>query len=197
VALVASCVTFAALAAEAPAVNHGALSTPRAQEAGLLFVQTTPSGTLTRVRAKSNRYVLTLRDVGRQIVWFSDRPARHQGQLPVGNFPGSWKGRGFSADPPNAALTLLDGDRSADTVVLEIRKPTYNAKKHTIRYRARRLAHATGNLRSHEPDNDGRVPRRFEAAALSLTTHRLPCSRGASASRPWPGSPQPLAALRA
>src|SRR5688572_28168428 len=107
VALVASCVTFAALAPQALAVSDRGVSRPKVREAGLLFVQSAPSGSLTPVRAESNRYVLMLRNVGRQMVWFSDRPARSQGQLPVGSFPGSWKGLGFSADRPNAALALL------------------------------------------------------------------------------------------
>jgi uncharacterized protein YjbI with pentapeptide repeats len=175
---VASCATVAAVAPQAIAVNHRDLATPSPQETGLLFVQIAPSGTLTPVKAKSNRYVLTLRNVGRQMVWFSDRPARNQGQLPVGSFPGSWKGLGFAADPPNAVLTLLDGDRAADTMVLELRKPTYDAKRRTIRYPARRLAHASGNLASHEPSNDGRVPRRFKDASLFIDDASAPVYYG-------------------
>ncbi len=69
------------------------------------------------------RFKLTLRKVNPQVVWFSDRPARQSGHIPVGGFARSWEGFGFVEDPPNAALTLLHADDRGDTVVMSSARP--------------------------------------------------------------------------
>lgn len=62
---------------------------------------------------------LTLDGVDR-VLYFSDRPVRDAGHLTVEAFLDGWD-RGddsFAADPPNAVLSLLDGNEApADTVV--------------------------------------------------------------------------------
>jgi hypothetical protein len=52
--------------------------------------------------------------VEREIFAFTDRPNRSQGYLTAERFAGMWaddKGDSFKADPPNAVLTWVNGDK--------------------------------------------------------------------------------------
>lgn len=140
---------------------------------GLLFTQTARHGTLTGMgvgndepRISAVRYELTLRDVAPQVVWFTDRPARHAGHLPAGALADRWAKFGFAADPPNAALTLLDAQRGVDTLVVELRsRPVYDARERTMRYVVRQLDLATGAVQA---GHDSRFPRRFGDVSLFI-----------------------------
>ena len=56
------------------------------------------------------------------------------------------------------ALILLDGHKSADTLVVEmLSRPRYNHRRRTMRYIVRRLGQATG-----------RVPRSFNDVSLFI-----------------------------
>jgi hypothetical protein len=71
--------------------------------------------------AKSGSFkgdTLTLKDVP-VVVYFSDRPNRLVGHMSLKKFVASWnKGPGsFKADPPNAALSIFDGDKAFNVVV--------------------------------------------------------------------------------
>jgi len=68
------------------------------------------------------------------VVWFSDRPARHSGEIPVRRFTRSWVGFGFLDDPPNAALTLLHAGDRHDTVIVKLGKPHFKPEKQMVRY---------------------------------------------------------------
>jgi hypothetical protein len=58
------------------------------------------------------------------------------------------------------ALTLLDGHKSADTLVVEmLSRPRYNH---------RRLGQATGALSGFDAARDRRVPRRFNDVSLFI-----------------------------
>jgi hypothetical protein len=69
--------------------------------------------------------VLTLDEVNPATVFFSDRPQRIVGHVPVGTFVADW-GRGgaesFAADPPNALLAFF-GPGNVREVVVELRNP--------------------------------------------------------------------------
>src|SRR3954453_11212355 len=98
-----------------------------------LFVQNARHGSLEKVAGKP-LFRLRLEGVSPQLVWFTEEPARDVGQIPAGGFVAAWRGLGFSADHPNAALTLLQGRRRADTVVLELYRPRYEPSRHAMRY---------------------------------------------------------------
>lgn len=151
----------------APAALAQGPSEPTEQEIGMLFTHTAERGTLTPVEGKP-RFTLKLHDVAPQAVWFSDRPARDSGQIPIRGFVRQWAGFGFDVDPPNAALTLLDAANGQDTVVLKLGAPRYLAETNTLRYSARTLDEATGNLSHLESQRDRRVPRRFGDASLFI-----------------------------
>jgi hypothetical protein len=162
IGLAAACI--AALGAQ---TATAAKPKPQEQHISLLFAQTATKGTMKPVEG-TPRFHLRLQGVNPQVVWFSDRPARKSGQLPVGGFVRSWAGFGFLDDPPNAALTLLHAGDRHDTVIVKLGKPHFKPKKHLVRYSARRLDAATGNLSYLNSDVDPRVRRHFRAPSLFI-----------------------------
>ncbi|MDW5597180.1 phage tail protein [Conexibacter stalactiti] len=161
-ALVAVVMT-SATAAAAPAPRPAGL--PPAEP--LLFVVQAEGGALEPLGGGS--YALTLRGVPSRAVWFSDRPARDTGAVPLRQLTGAyWRGLGFAADPPNAVVTLSGGRRGADTVALELTRPRYDARRATVRFRARLLRELTPGLAHHAARLDRRLPRRFGAASLFI-----------------------------
>lgn len=68
---------------------------------------------------------LTLKDVSPTTVYFTDRPDRIAGHGPTTDFIKLW-GQGedsFRADPPNATLSILEGDHEAGDVVVTLTNP--------------------------------------------------------------------------
>jgi hypothetical protein len=161
------------LAAAGCALTFAAPATARQAEVpvSLLFTQSAAHGSLepTACRCEGRR-VLTLRAIAPQMVWFQDRPARHAGQVPAVSLARHWAELGFSADAPNAALTLLGGPDGADTVVVELLgRPRYDRAHHTMRSVVRLLhAKASGGLAGFRARQDARIPQRFGSASLFI-----------------------------
>jgi hypothetical protein len=66
--------------------------------------------------------VLTLEGIGEDVLYFSDRPHRIVGRVPLDDFLGSWNEgeESFAEIPPNAVLTVKQEDELRDlTVVLK------------------------------------------------------------------------------
>ena len=108
---------FVALSS-ATAAEHKEQKRPEAQ---LMFVQTADA-----LQSDDNK--LRLVDVAKQTVYFSDRPVRIAGHLPMSAYLDEWKaGAGpnnFSTDPPNATLSVFDGEGAGNTLtVVEISHP--------------------------------------------------------------------------
>ncbi len=159
--------TLALAVAGATAALAQEPGSPADQGLGRLITQTAKRGTLKPVKG-AHHLALKLRGVAPQVVWFDDRPARRTGQIPVGRFVRSWARFGFEEVPPNAALTLLDASDDEDTVVLKLGAPHYNRKTRTVRYPAKLLHRATGNLSHLERQRDDHVPRHFTSASLFI-----------------------------
>jgi hypothetical protein len=71
---------------------------------------------------------MTLRGVNPVTVCFADRPERIAGHMPTAKIVPMW-GEGkdsFTADPPNATLSILSGD-NVSNVVVELRNPRISA----------------------------------------------------------------------
>jgi hypothetical protein len=87
---------------------------PEADDAvDYLFVQNAEGVSL-------NAGVLTLKDVNTATIFFSDRPERIVGHTPTDEFVAEWGHGGddsFAADPPNAALSILNGPEPQDIIV--------------------------------------------------------------------------------
>lgn len=131
-----------------------------------------------------HRFALKLFGVGPRVDWVSDRPPPRSGHIPVSGFLESRAGFGFADDAPNAALRLRHADARHDTVVVKLGEPRFRRETHnkrttrTVRYRARILDRATGNLSDLESDRDRSVGHRFGAASLLIDDASGPVVNG-------------------
>lgn len=112
----------AAAAAKTP--KHG-----KVRQISQLYVLGASAATLTPVSQTGVRYRLRLKGLDRNVVWFADRPARRSGSFPASGLVSAWKGFGFTADPPNAALTYTDKAGQSRTAIVELTRPKYAAGK--------------------------------------------------------------------
>jgi hypothetical protein len=112
--------TFIAAALAAPVVPLGfAMAQPAkeqsAKEADFLFVQTAKAMTFDKSTNK-----LTLDGISPVTLFFSDRPERIAGNMKTTAFVPFWsKGKdSFLKDPPNADVSILEGDKLQQVVVV-------------------------------------------------------------------------------
>lgn len=141
---------------------------PEQQKISLLYSVSAASGSLA---GKKGGMTLRLKGVAHDTVWFSDRPRRSSGVFESSDLPGSWKGLGFQADPPNAALVYMDPATGFErTVILELSKPGYQARSHSLSFHARVIAPAKagGNLKVHAASADRQPAQRFGDAGLFI-----------------------------
>jgi hypothetical protein len=114
VTLLASLLVAPGLARAAePAKKEAAKTEEAAKQADFLFVQ----------NAQSIHYAdgkLTLKGVSPTTIMFSDRPVRIADHMATARFVPFWsKGKdSFLSDPPNASLSILEGDKVKDVVVV-------------------------------------------------------------------------------
>lgn len=163
-------------AAIAPALG-AAKREPKKQKVSLLYVVESASGTLS---GKGKKRTLTLKGTAADAVWFSDRPERRSGSFPTAAIAGSWKGFGFAADPPNAALVYMDPALGFErTVILKLTKPRAG-KAHSLSFTARVVgpAKAAGNLESHGEAADTRPAAKFGDASLFIDDGEAPVAQG-------------------
>ncbi len=108
-------VAFIAVAVASP--NLSVSAEPKA-ECETLFVQSA------RNVAMDSRS-LTLKGISPLVTFFCDRPTRYAGHLTVAEFLQSWDHgkESFTAVPPNAVLSVLDGDTADDVVIELLDKP--------------------------------------------------------------------------
>ena len=111
--------TFIAAALATPAVPLGsvlaqAVKEP-AKQADFLFVQTAKSMTFDKSTNK-----LTLDGISSTTLFFSDRPERIAGNMKTSGFVPFWStGKdSFLKDPPNADVSILEGDKLRQVVVV-------------------------------------------------------------------------------
>ena len=90
--------------------------------ADFLFVQTASAMTFDKAASK-----LTLQGVGGTTLFFSDRPERVAGNMKTTAFIPFWgKGKdSFLSDPPNADLSILEGNELKQVVVV-LEEPVLN-----------------------------------------------------------------------
>jgi hypothetical protein len=102
--------------------------------ARLAIAQTNPSFLFVQ-SAKKIDYkdgVMTLHDVPKQTMFFTDRPNRVVGNLPTDKFVARWttdtSPGGFASNPPNAAVTVFQPD-GAKTAIVELSNPRLDGNK--------------------------------------------------------------------
>ena len=117
------------------------------QECEALFVQNADSVTIDDKK-------FTMKGIGRTVIYFCDRPVRLAGHLSLDEFLESWtKGKDtFTNDPPNAVLSVIDGNEIYDVVVTLTAQPKLEGDDLTYTYRI----------------IDGDIPSAGEAASLFI-----------------------------
>lgn len=116
----------AAIAVSAPADGHRANATTPAPE--YLFVIEGPSARMVPVAGTADAYTFTmpLRSATQWVVWFTDRPIRDSGHLPMTTFVGLWSKPGstsFGADPPNVAISYA-AKGARKTIIATMSQPS-------------------------------------------------------------------------
>jgi len=96
-------------AAQASPVNH-------TTQASFLFTAWAPKAQMTPVEGVPGTYTFTmpLRSAEQAVVWFTDRPVRDAGMMPMNAFVGLWairKEKSFATDPPNVAIEYVANGR--------------------------------------------------------------------------------------
>jgi hypothetical protein len=178
---------FASLLMLAAASPAGAQPIPGVSE---LFVLRAGGGELERVRA--GVLELVLRRPASAVTVFADRPQRLVREQRLRSFVNGWKGLGFGADPPNAALSISGAPSDRDVLVLELSRPRFSAGGRTLRLRARPLAgRPDGSLRRFARKADRASVRRFGPASLFVD----PSGQQVSASFQINGIPGSLQAI--
>ena len=107
-------VAASALGVAAAGLAGEALAQAAAKEADFLFVQTAGGMTFDKAASK-----LTLTGVASTTIMFTDRPERVAGHMRTSAFVPFWsQGKdSFLKDPPNADLSILEGEKLVQVVV--------------------------------------------------------------------------------
>jgi hypothetical protein len=111
----------ALIAAAIPLTSGQALASAEKAKPELMFVQTAED-------MKADDKTLRLVNVGKQTVFFSDRPERIAGHINMPAYMEEWTAAAgkdnFSNDPPNATLSVYEGGRAENALaVVEISHP--------------------------------------------------------------------------
>jgi hypothetical protein len=130
-----------------------------------MAVLTADSGTL-------RGSVLTLRGVSPTATWFDDRPFRAAGVQSTWRLVPAY----FAASsPPNAAIELAGRRGKADTLIVELKHPSIDAKRHTLRFTARVLPDTGEGLRAWDARKVDVAPPAFGHATVFLDSLTQSC----------------------
>lgn len=132
-----------------------------------LFVQTFGGGAWAPKAGSDGVYTLTLTGSSDQTIYFTDRPDRIVGTIPMQQF---LDGLGFTPiNPPNAALVART-DAGEDVLVIELINPRYEADAGTLTYEARVLENYVeeGLRLLADKQGDVTMPSRFGSASLFI-----------------------------
>jgi hypothetical protein len=102
-------------------------------KAQLMFVQTADD-------LRTDDKTLRLVNVGNQTLYFSDRPVRIAGHMPLAGYLDEWKASAgpdnFAKDPPNATLSVIEpGSKESTLAVVEISQPVVEGPDLVYHYR--------------------------------------------------------------
>ena len=93
--------------------------------ASLLFVLSAKTG---NIATKNDGYLLTLRNVNPHVLWFSDKPNRKAGFIPLTNFLNNWP-KVFTNNSSKAVLVHADMESliagKNQPMAIQLSKPTY------------------------------------------------------------------------
>lgn len=138
----------------------------RADEISLLYLQTASSGTLKPLPGRTNAFQLVLNEIAPNVVYFSDRPNRLVGVVPMAEF---LKTIGFGGElNPNAVISIEKGSKDSDLIVVTLAKPVYDKSRRTLTYESVILESAEGDLAIFSERMDKRLPAAFGPVVLFI-----------------------------
>ena len=108
----------------------------RAAEPSFMLVFHAQRGSLAPDANKPGAYNLTLRGTDRTAVFFSDRPQRLVGNIPVSLLTRKWSAMGFAADAPVAAAVVNSGTPDQQTLVVALDEPVWDDGTLTLSFSA-------------------------------------------------------------
>ena len=148
------------------------------EDISILFVQVADGGTFVATTDDPTLFELTLTGVAPQTVWFSDRPERRSGMVNTADF--AIDPVFDPADPPNAAI-VTSSDAGADTLIVELTNPRFDAAAGTVTYDAKPVASYAGEgLADHAAlQTDAQLAETL--GATSLFIDELSCTPNGSA----------------
>lgn len=168
------------LAAALPLLVLVACASSRDKTGSFLVVQGAERVTLTDS-------TVTLRGVSPTTIYFSDRPQRIVGHVPTKRLVAEW-GKGpqsFAKDPPNATLSVLDGERAREAVLV----------LHRPRFEGDALVYDVTVLSGHTPVEGGPCSLFIDNATPfgedkwngPIQAYRLPRKLPPNNGQPWGG----------
>ena len=189
IALAAAALAVAAPAAIAQTSPAPVPSQQARNATSYLFVFDTETAQMAPIAGKKDAYTFTMpmRSVRHGVTWFTDRPDRDAGTLPMKSFVRLWSSPGadsFGQDPPNVALnfTLGGGERTFIATMSAPKIVPSRAGDGTTSFQARMTAvphHHVGGLAG-------------TTGKLAKHAKRAHKARSANAARQWFRAPTTL-----
>jgi len=105
------------------------------QQEQYFLIQIAPTATVALNQDKKS-YTVTLKNVAPHVTYFSDRPTRTVGHIPLQQYLDLWvKGKrgNFHVMPPNAAIQATQSGKTVSCVVI-LNNPNYDADANTLSY---------------------------------------------------------------
>lgn len=98
-----------------------------------LFVMSAQSG---MIKQSGKQYTLSLTNIDKHVLWFTDRPIRKAGFMPLKVFMNNWS-KNFGGNPPNGAVVHAGMESNImgknQPMAIELTQPTYKANKVTFK----------------------------------------------------------------
>ena len=146
-------------------------ASPSPDSVSWLFSTTSGGGTLKETGG--GKYLLTMTGVDKHTIAFADRPDRDVNVVATGDFVAAWD-KNFADDPPNAVLIEHDPQGPADSLVLVLSDPVYDAQAETLTYAATVTAdEAPDRVAALVGEAHAEVPAGFREASLFIDTADL------------------------
>lgn len=135
-----------------------------------LFIQHGESGLISKIN--STTYSLQLNDLADNVILFSDRPNRIVDTQSIQEFIGNWTqgDDSFEIDPPNAALTFLEGDNhKINALVIELFNIEYDEEQNILKYDFTFLDNTTASSLPDLPYKTGESILIIDSVPYSIT----------------------------
>ncbi len=164
------CIAFSSGAAWAEDASEGIASETTSDDeesSSDIFLQEGASGTF--IRDGSGNYTLTISNVIPHTIYFSDRPVKDSGFVPLDKFIA-----GFNwgpENPPNAAIIIREGDEEEDVIFAQLTAPYYDETNQSLVYTCKVLSEyqaRSERLQEMAPLADTSIPETFGAVLLVI-----------------------------